>query len=168
VNVPLLDWSPDLGAHFDGVSLAQPDPVAATRAVYLEMLRLARGRFAEAVTAVAEAPEGTVLVHCHAGKDRTGLVVALLLELAGASAETIGADYALTGRNLEPLMRPWLDEAGDERSRELRRRAGSAPEESMIDVVAELDSLYGGAAGYLLGAGVTESDLAGVRARLVG
>jgi len=167
VNVPLLEWSPGLGEHFDRINLAQPDEVASTRAVYLEMLRIGRARFTEAVVSVADAPDGAVLVHCHAGKDRTGLVVALLLLVAGASAETVADDYALSGSNLEPLMQPWLDEAVDERARELRRRVASAPAAAMIDVIDELDRVHGGAAGFLLGAGATEDDLARIRTRLV-
>jgi len=168
VNVPLLEWSPGLGEHFDRINLAQPDAVASTRAVYLEMLRIGHARFTEAVVSIADAPDdGAVLVHCHAGKDRTGLVVALLLLVAGASAETVAADYALSGQNLEPLMQPWLDEAADERARELRRRVASAPAAAMIDVIDELDRAHGGAAGYLLGAGATEDDLARIRSRLI-
>ena len=168
VNVPLLEWSPGLGEHFDRINLAQPDAVASTRAVYLEMLRIGRVRFTEAVVSIADAPDdGAVLVHCHAGKDRTGLVVALLLLVTGASAETVAADYALSGHNLEPLMQPWLDEAADERARELRRRVAAAPAAAMIDVIDELDRAHGGAAGYLLGAGATEDDLVRVRSRLL-
>lgn len=167
INVPLLEWSPGLGEHFDRINLAQPDEVASSRAVYLEMLRIGHARFTQAVVLVADAPEGAVLVHCHAGKDRTGLVVALLLLVAGVSAETVADDYALSGHNLEPLMQPWLDEAADERARELRRRVAAAPAAAMIDVIDELDRAHGGAAGYLLRAGATEDDLARVRSRLV-
>ena len=167
VNVPLLEWSPGLGEHFDRINLAQPDAVASTRAVYLEMLRIGRPRFTEAVLSIADAPDGAMLVHCHAGKDRTGLVVALMLLVAGASAETVADDYALSGQNLEPLMKPWLDDAVDERARELRRRVASAPAAAMIDVIDELDRVHGGAAGYLLGAGATDDDLARVRSRLM-
>jgi rhodanese-related sulfurtransferase len=168
VNVPLLQWSPGLGEHFDRINLAQPDAVASTRAVYLEMLRIGRARFTEAVLSIADAPNGAVLVHCHAGKDRTGLVVALLLLVTGASAETVAEDYALSGQNLEPLMKPWLDDAVDERARELRRRVAAAPAAAMIDVIGELDRAHGGAAGYFLDAGATDDDLARVRSRLLG
>lgn len=167
INVPLLEWSPGLGEHFDRINLAQPDEVASTRAVYLEMLRIGRTRFTQAVVSVADAPEGAVLVHCHAGKDRTGLVVALLLLVAGVSAEAVADDYALSGHNLEPLMQPWLEEAADERARELRRRVGAAPAAAMIDVIDELDRAHGGAAGYLLRAGATDDDLTRIRSRLV-
>jgi len=51
--------------------------------------------------AVLDAPAGPVLLHCHAGKDRTGLIVALCLELAGVPRGEIAADYAASGPELE-------------------------------------------------------------------
>ena len=46
--------------------------------------------------AIADAPDGGVIVHCNVGKDRTGVVVALLLGLAGVPTETIVDDYAVS------------------------------------------------------------------------
>ena len=69
-----------------------PDDVAATRDGYLEMLEEYRGNVAAAISAVAGAPAGGVLVHCMGGKDRTGLVAALLLRLAGVSVADMAAD----------------------------------------------------------------------------
>ena len=60
-------------------------------------------RFGAALAAIADA-DGPVVIHCMGGKDRTGLVAALLLRLAGVSREAIGADYALSGPNLEVYL----------------------------------------------------------------
>ena len=57
-----------------------------------------RAGFASIATAIARAPAGGVVVHCHAGKDRTGIAIALVLSLVGVPDETIAADYALSGR----------------------------------------------------------------------
>jgi len=51
--------------------------------------------FAAAVATIADAPDGAVVVACHAGKDRTGLLIALVLRLVGVPAVPIAADYAL-------------------------------------------------------------------------
>ena len=61
------------------------------------------------------------------GKDRTGLVSALLLRLAGVGLETIGEDYSLSADNLAPLGEQWLADAADEAEREKRRRLAHTP-----------------------------------------
>jgi protein-tyrosine phosphatase len=156
-----------LGAHFDRISKVQPDGSASTRAVYIEMLELFRPRFVAAVAAIASAPDGGVLVHCHAGKDRTGLVVALLLGIAGVGAADIAADYAFSGPNLAPSLAAWIDDADDPEEREHRRRVGLAPEQAMLDVLETLERRHGGAVSYLTDGGLRERDLQRVRERLV-
>jgi hypothetical protein len=167
VVVSLLgEPDPSLGARFDELSRAQPAAADSTRAVYLEMLELFRPRFAAAVMAIADADDGGVLVHCHAGKDRTGLLVALLLEAVGVAATTIAADYALSGANLVASLVGWIEDADDPEEREHRRRVAAAPRRAMLDVLAALRERYGGATRYLLEAGATESHLAVIRGRL--
>ena len=100
-------------------------------------------------------------------KKFTGLVVALMLRVAGVEPEAIAADYALSGPNIASSLVAWIDDGEDAEEREHRRRVGVAPEQAMVDVLEELDTRYGGAAEFLLGAGVTEDDLAAVRERLV-
>ena len=48
--------------------------------------------------------EGSVLVHCAAGKDRTGTVVALALDVAGVSRELIAGDYLATAGRIELII----------------------------------------------------------------
>jgi protein-tyrosine phosphatase len=153
--------------EIDAIGDAQLDAVSATRAVYLEFLERRRPQFAQAFAAVADAPEGTVVVHCHGGKDRTGLVVALLLRVAGVDAETIGADYALSGHNLRERTAAWVAEADDELERERRRRYGAAPAEAMASVLEELERRYGSVREYLHAAGVGPAAIDKVRARLL-
>jgi protein-tyrosine phosphatase len=98
-----------------------------------------RDRLAAAFTAIAEAPAGGVVVHCHAGRDRTGLVVALALHVAGASVESIAVDYALSDNSLPAMI---------------------------VNTFAHLETRYGGVADYLVGSGVAPAHLAAVRARL--
>jgi protein-tyrosine phosphatase len=163
---PLLGtWDEDVGRHFDSLAAAEPDGTAATRAVYLAMLDLFPGNAAEAVEAIATAPAGAVLVHCHAGKDRTGLVVALLLSVAGADVEAIADDYALSGPNIAPSHDVWVDEAPDEPERERRRQIGLAPRQAMIDVLATVEFRWGGAEEYLRSAGLSGDGIAAVRTR---
>ena len=55
-----------------------------------------------------------VIVHCFAGKDRTGIVSALLLSLAGVPDELIADDYAASDPGVEALSTPWFESARDE------------------------------------------------------
>jgi hypothetical protein len=163
VHVPVLpdpasaDWP-----EIDAVGDAAPDNVSATKAVYLEFLgRYALG-FGQAFSAVASAPPGGVLVHCMAGKDRTGLLSALLLRVAGVSVEEVAADYALSERNLLPLWQPWFDSATDDQERRRRLRMAATPAAAMAGVLEEL----GDERAYLRAAGVTDDELDAVRVRL--
>jgi protein-tyrosine phosphatase len=136
---------------------------------YTWMLDRFGAAVAAVMTMIAQAPEGGVLVHCAAGKDRTGLVSALLLGLVGVAPETIAADYALTAECLRPRDEQWLESGpGDraEREQALVRFAPTA--EVMLEVLDRLTQRYGGVEAYLLEAGVAPDDLARLRARLVG
>ena len=86
----------------DALSAPVVDAVGRTRATYLEFLEQRLAEFGAAFRAIAQADGGGVLVHCVGGKDRTGLLSALLLHLAGVSSEDIAADYALSEERLLP------------------------------------------------------------------
>ncbi|MBM2619412.1 tyrosine-protein phosphatase [Actinoplanes sp. LDG1-06] len=58
------------------------------------------GRCVSALTAIADAGPGGVLVHCGIGRDRTGLIALLVLALAGVTTDAIVEDYALSGDRL--------------------------------------------------------------------
>ncbi len=108
-------------------------------------------------------------MHCLAGRDRTGLVSALLLRLVGVDIGLVAAEWWESEANLvEPLAR-WLVSAPD--PVELARRRGWVDDASptvMGDVLAELEARHGSAEGYLHAAGVTDRQLDLVCARLRG
>jgi protein tyrosine/serine phosphatase len=168
VHIPLLPEIDDPEwVEIDAIGDSAPSPLAATRDVYLEFLERRRPQFGEAVAAVADAPEGAVVVHCMGGKDRTGLVVALLLRLAGVGPEAIADDYALSERNLAGVTRDWVDSAEDEEERARRLRISRTPREAMSEVLAELERRYGSVRAYLEAAGVDADRLESVAARLL-
>ncbi len=107
---------------------------------YAPMLDHNRRRIGAAFRAVAEAPPGGVVVHCHAGRDRTGVLVALLLTVAGVAPRDVADDYALTD--------------------------GCCPA-AMLNTLAHLEQRYDGITPYLIGAGVDAAHLDAVRARLL-
>jgi protein tyrosine/serine phosphatase len=134
--------------------------------VYLERLENHPDRFARAVGAVATAPNGCVAVHCAGGVDRTGLVSAFLLRVAGVPPETIADDYAESELRWSPHVGEWIGGTDDERERERRRFLATIPAATMLRVLEALDDRYGGVDGYLLQAGLPGEDLQRVRAKL--
>ncbi len=131
------------------------------------MTEMLAENFARAIETVAGAPEGGVVVHCYAGKDRTGLTCAMLLRLAGVGIDDIAADYGLSGENIRAIIDPWAASAADERERALRLRIGSSPPQVMADVLAALERRHGDVRSYLLSAGASAKAVDDARERLV-
>ncbi len=168
VHVNVLAGSPpDYGEQLDALVEPVPTPGEKTRVVYVDFLERFGPNFVAAIRAIADAPPGGVVVHCQGGKDRTGLVVALLLSLAGVSREEVAADYALSERNLTVRQAQWESEAEDDPERERRRQIGRTPPEAMVGVLDELDARYGGVREFLLSAGATGDELDRAVARLL-
>jgi protein-tyrosine phosphatase len=63
-------------------------------------------------------PDGAVVMYCHAGKERTGIAAALLLELAGVDRATIGREHALSDEHLAPLYAAWREAELDPEARQ--------------------------------------------------
>jgi protein-tyrosine phosphatase len=167
VHVPFFTDDEEAWAEIEAAGTAAPSAAAATRDVYLVFLERFRVNVAAAVVAVAWAPSGTVLVHCVGGKDRTGLLTALLLRLAGVGHADIAADYALSEQRLRPRHDAWLAEAETEEERQRIRRISATPAEAMTGVLEELERRYGSVEAYLQAGGVMEAELDRIRERLV-
>lgn len=120
------------------------------------------------VRAVADAAPGGVLIHCHAGKDRTGISIALTLAAVGVADDDIADDYALSEANLAALTSEWLNEnARDDTDRKRLLRLAMPRREAMLDTLAYVRETYGGAERYLRSSGVTEEQLERLRQRLL-
>jgi protein tyrosine/serine phosphatase len=158
----------EYGAELDRRLAAIREPAERIRAAYGEFLARRRQSFAEAVAAVADAPAGAVLVHCTGGKDRTGLVSALLLSVAGVPAEEVADDYAATAPALRVLDDRWIAAAPEERERGRTPNRDGVPREAMLGVLADLEERFGGVEEFLLGGGLAERQRGRVRERLLG
>jgi protein-tyrosine phosphatase len=166
LHISLFDDDRAVFEEIDAAAEAAPDAASATREVYLLFLEHFKANVATAIRAIANAPEGGVVVHCMGGKDRTGLVTALVLALAGVDDEQIAADYALSEERLRPRHELWFAEAETEAERERLRRVAQTPASSIAEVLAELKRRYGGVDGYLRSAGLSDEELSLARARL--
>jgi len=113
----------------------------------------------------ARASSQPILLHCTAGKDRTGVSTAFLLAVLGVDRALIEADYKLTNRDVARQTNfientTGLPEGVD---RELMMRAAGVPEEAMSDFLDGLQERSGGALSYLRSIDITDAIMEAVR-----
>jgi hypothetical protein len=166
---------PELGSNTDVIAEAlltkarhdksryPDDPVCGH---YLGYLEDRPDQIVAALRSIAHA-EGAALVHCAAGKDRTGVVVALALTVAGVRAQDVVDDYAASGARTDAIL------ARLRRSRTYARDIDSKPAgshrvrpETMAAFLEQMGSRYGGVARWLADHGFGAEDLRLLRAKL--
>lgn len=136
-------------------------------AYYGWVLRAAAGRLARIVDVVAAA-SGGVLVQCGAGKDRTGIAIAVLLDLLGADDAVIARDYARTAEALPTLRARLRRTPGYHRAvTSLPREAMLAPPEALLAELHGLRLDAGSVQAHLAGAGLDTATVTRLRARLL-
>jgi protein-tyrosine phosphatase len=132
---------------------------------YLMMLDHRADAFREIFTALART-EGAAVFHCFAGKDRTGMVAAMSLALAGVDIDSIASDYAETDTQMATRYEEWLAAAQPDRLKEMREDL-RCPPERMVAVLERLDQRWGGVEGYLTTTGVSQADISQLRWKLL-
>jgi protein-tyrosine phosphatase len=133
--------------------------------LYEIFLDACQPQVAAIITALAES-EPAAVFHCHAGKDRTGLVSALLLGAAGVPAQVIAEDYAETSRQINELVAGWRAAAQKEgQDMQKFERDTGAVAETMLSTLNHLEQRYGGVTNYLLQCGVSQRQLTELLAR---
>ena len=139
------------------------DVVERLSSTYQWLIHNSGPRVAQAVSAIGEAQSGIVF-HCSAGKDRTGLLAALILEALGVDAESIAADYILTNEAVEGILR---------RIKGMQPHASPTTQSLAAQPAAfqgfqdTLHREYGGAESYLRRHGVSGETLARLRRNLL-
>jgi protein-tyrosine phosphatase len=134
---------------------------------YLGYLQHRGEAVVDALRALADAGPGASVVHCAAGKDRTGVVVALALAVAGVPNDEIVADYAMTADVIHALVAKLA--ASPTYAEDMIRRdvASHTPRaETMRRVLELLDERFGGPLGWLADHGFDGTDQQRLRARL--
>jgi protein tyrosine/serine phosphatase len=139
-----------------------------TASVYFSYLVDRPDSVLAALRAIGDA-SGAVLVHCAAGKDRTGTIVALALLLAGADRDAVVADYAASSDRVEGVVNRLMTSAtyvDNLRDRPISSHL-SRPE-SMSALLDHVEQSYGGVAELLSRIGWTEEDTNRISAKLRG
>ncbi len=168
---------PELGSRTDAVAEALllrkaerdrsrfPDDIMCGH--YLGYLEERPAEVTGALRSIATA-DGAAIVHCAAGKDRTGVIVALALAVAGVEPDAIVADYMATGDRIDAIverLRRSRTYSADVSSRPVR--AHLPREETMKSFLEQLHVRYGGLSAWLTRNGFGEDELALLRARLL-
>jgi protein tyrosine/serine phosphatase len=135
---------------------------------YVELLELGAPAFAAAFGAIA-GPGGTpALVHCAIGKDRTGVLTALLLDAAGVERDEIVADYARTSERMAPIIERWMvNTPSSGMSEQVAAFTATAAPETMDHVLTVVHDRWGGAADYFVANGQPAADVDSWRQQFV-
>jgi hypothetical protein len=150
------------GSHHEDESPDEPPVVRA----YMSYLRHRPDSIVASIQAIARARRA-VLVHCAAGKDRTGVVVALALAAAGAERHAIVGDYVATSERIEAIMARLLGSPTYRAELEGHDPQRHAPLPGTIERVLDLvDARYGGVRAWLSSHGLREFDLRRLTHRL--
>lgn len=158
LNAPLRDLSVTPGLR----------PAEQTLRFYLDHVGSPMSPVATVIRLLCAQAGRPVLVHCAAGKDRTGLVIALLLRLLGVRDDEIVADYLRTDANMTRIVQRFL---GWPRYRDHLARVPAevyrAQEHTIAGFLDGLDREHGGADAWARARGIGAAELAGLRARLL-
>lgn len=161
---------------FEGSGASQGAAGISLVALYERIVTLHASIVIDAIREISTAgmhPDGeqAVVVHCTAGKDRTGIVVALALLAVGVDRELVIADYEQTEQN---LAGEWLEgmvamvaRYGVPDTPELRALMGGSPREAIESAIELVERDHGSVRDYLLASGLTLDELATLENRLV-
>jgi protein-tyrosine phosphatase len=140
---------------------------------YVQWLGHSQPQFKQVFQRIAAQRDGAVLFHCTAGKDRTGIIAGLLLDLAGVTRSEIVHNYAISAHYLEGQPKDSAMNAQmmaviqqhPEIGRKMAGMSGTAPE-NMETFLSELHTRYGGAEGYLKTIGLSDAEIQQLKVRL--
>ncbi len=166
IHLPLIE---DLQALPVPVVPESPGSGLDLNTIYRYIVDECGDNIASAITELASDDALPALVHCSAGKDRTGVVIALILAVLGVPDEVIAADYALSASFLDPEQTPAIGQlqASTGLGAELTGALLASPPELILWVLGQVTAAAGSAEGYLRAHGVTGQALTSLRAALI-
>lgn len=137
--------------------------------IYIDTVEHSQDQMRRVLTLLADHPDEAVLFHCSAGKDRTGMVAAMLLALAGISHEHIISDYAQSHQNILAMVNDRLAQLPENIPQDKRRAMETLFRSDAENMVAWLDYLeaqYGSVLHYVQHLGLSEAAIARLRQRM--
>ena len=145
------------------------DPVEFLIWGYRDLLEIGADKFALAIRILSEKSNVPAVFHCAAGKDRTGVLAALVLSLVGVSNEYICADYGLTKRAIERTI-AWAKEHHSDMAKRwitINPVYLAAEPEAMRVILDDISAAHGSVANYVRSLGVTDAEITSLSALLL-
>jgi protein-tyrosine phosphatase len=149
----------------DGALSRYPDDLRC--GYYLGYLEDRPERVVAAMRNISDAP-GAALVNCAAGKDRTGVVIAMALTVAGVTRDAVVADYAATGERMDAILDRLRSSQTYATDIDATPAAEHVPRpQTMTAFLEQVDARHGGVTAWLAGHGFGSDEVARLRAKLV-
>jgi len=171
-----FEHHPDVRFHhiplFDGLApveaMMKEKGALDLSARYVAAADCCRPAIAKVASAIALAEKGAVLFNCTAGKDRTGIIAAMLLSLAGVDREEIAGDYALT-QTLAPDLLDRLRARAMEKglAEDAIRQLLSSEPATILALLSHIGDQYGGFQDYIIGGQLDREHIALIEERML-
>ena len=157
-NVPFLEgWDmtpPGLGE----------DPIERLAAAYQWTITNSGARIVEALTVLAQSSNSPAMFHCTAGKDRTGILSAMVLSLLGVDEQQIFEDFYLTNQIIDTLGERLRSRPGNEHR---SPRSFEVPSGLIEQVLGGIRDAHGGVEGYVRANGISDATIDQLKQRLL-
>jgi protein tyrosine/serine phosphatase len=163
-----LDYRHLVLEHIDWQEVGHPDDIVHERWLadrYLNFAEDGREALHGALSVIADPAAAPVVVHCMAGKDRTGTTLALTLSLLGVSDQDIAEDYSLTTTAMSGLV-DYLRVHNPE-AVEGNEHMFDSPAEAMLLFLSDLRAKHGSVESYVREIGITDKQVAAMRDHLL-
>ncbi|MAU13179.1 MAG: hypothetical protein CL607_25405 [Anaerolineaceae bacterium] len=143
------------------------DKAAQLHDIYIGYLENCQRQIGTIIGAIAENTP-TTIIHCYAGKDRTGIITALVLAAMGVPDAYIAEDYSRSHAQISHLIDTWRQYAIENNidMKQIERDASSNAE-TILKTLAHVRGQYGSIADYLAACSITDAHLASIRSRFV-
>lgn len=165
-SLSVIDATQALKNHTEALNIAYGMGQSGPR--YFAVLENGEPIWREVIEILLEPKSYPILAHCTAGKDRTGITAALILDLIGVAQDTISEDYAMSSASVDQLF-DYLVESGrrPEGTPEGAKSRMIARRKYMDDFLKLLYQKYGDAEGYIKNLGFNDFDIVRIRDYLI-
>jgi protein-tyrosine phosphatase len=155
--------------HVDWKDVPHPEDIVHERWLadrYLNFTEDGRAGLATSLSVIADPQAAPVVVHCMAGKDRTGVVCALALAVLGVSDDDIATDYSLTEASMRSLTAYLMKKSPE--AVEGMEHMFDSPREAMLLFLADLRERHGSVEAFVVGElGLSDEQVAAMRGHLL-